>query len=1089
MTKVTTHVSNKQTRALRKAILGGVSTLALAAMAGATLAQDAAAPAPAAPAESDVVVVTGVRGSLQRAMTIKKNATGVVDAISAEDIGKYPDTNLAESVQRIPGVSIDRVNGEGSKVTVRGFGPGFNLVTLNGRTMPTASIDLIGTGNAFAGGGSRNFDFSNIAADSVSGFEVYKTGKAHVASGGIGATLNIKTLRPINKAGGTGVLGIKALHAENLVDGKDWTPEVTGAYSWANDDRSFGVALFAQYLERDNATRQVSQNSWNLDARAQFFDPNSGRLRYAADKTTLLTQITNAPPAGSLVAYPNDSRYAFSQTHNQRTNIGATAQFRPAENWLFTADVLYVENKGSEQRAEQTNWFNRPFDQIVFEQGESGIYNALFLQENLNGTKDVGFEQQLLGQKNTLQSIGLNAKWDINDKMSLTFDVHSSEGKATPDNPNGTSSVMMSIGAPVVKDHSVDFRSGVPVQKYTVWDGNPIYSTNSSGQLVNSAGTVIVDANGAYLAGFSAADRVIAGYRGNNNGKLDVGDLGSQVARMATNSQTHTIDEAKIDFTYDFDGESRFDAGVNLIKSRMETTTGSTYQALGDWGIGNPGDIAQFAPGLVETYDLGGLFKDFEIGQANTAFRGNALDIYTAMAKSTLYNATIPNAALTSNAVEEQITAAYGQFTMKGDFLGRRATVVAGLRYEKTDVTASALQSQPVAIRWTADNDFTLDSSATIVSQEYQSDYDNWLPNIDISWEAMDDVIARASFSKTIARPAYSNLYATTAPGTPPRPTANGTNPTAARGNPGLLPLESSNIDFSVEWYYGRDSYMSLGYYNKDVSNFVGTGRIQANPFALRDPSSGAAGSRSGIAKDLLAGINQSTTDVNLFTMTALYDHYLKSGSTPTVAQTQARNDYVANLDGSGNLNQTYVDQVLKAYDLVADANDPLFVFDTNIPVNNKTANLHGFEFAIQHFFGDSGFGVSGSLTTVNGDIGFDNSAPPGTLQFPLLGLSNTYNATLIYDKGKWSGRVSYNWRDEFIIASNGGAQADPMYTEAFGTIDASINYQITDNLQATFEGLNLNKAHIRNFGRDKTNIYFAQELDSRYQLGLRYKF
>ena len=1081
MTKVTTHVSNKQTRALRKAILGGVSTLALAAMAGATLAQDAAAPAPAAPAESDVVVVTGVRGSLQRAMTIKKNATGVVDAISAEDIGKYPDTNLAESVQRIPGVSIDRVNGEGSKVTVRGFGPGFNLVTLNGRTMPTASIDLIGTGNAFAGGGSRNFDFSNIAADSVSGFEVYKTGKAHVASGGIGATLNIKTLRPINKAGGTGVLGIKALHAENLVDGKDWTPEVTGAYSWANDDRSFGVALFAQYLERDNATRQVSQNSWNLDARAQFFDPNSGRLRYAADKTTLLTQITNAPPAGSLVAYPNDSRYAFSQTHNQRTNIGATAQFRPAENWLFTADVLYVENKGSEQRAEQTNWFNRPFDQIVFEQGESGIYNALFLQENLNGTKDVGFEQQLLGQKNTLQSIGLNAKWDINDKMSLTFDVHSSEGKATPDNPNGTSSVMMSIGAPVVKDHSVDFRSGVPVQKYTVWDGNPIYSTNSSGQLVNS--------NGAYLAGFSAADRVIAGYRGNNNGKLDVGDLGSQVARMATNSQTHTIDEAKIDFTYDFDGESRFDAGVNLIKSRMETTTGSTYQALGDWGIGNPGDIAQFAPGLVETYDLGGLFKDFEIGQANTAFRGNALDIYTAMAKSTLYNATIPNAALTSNAVEEQITAAYGQFTMKGDFLGRRATVVAGLRYEKTDVTASALQSQPVAIRWTADNDFTLDSSATIVSQEYQSDYDNWLPNIDISWEAMDDVIARASFSKTIARPAYSNLYATTAPGTPPRPTANGTNPTAARGNPGLLPLESSNIDFSVEWYYGRDSYMSLGYYNKDVSNFVGTGRIQANPFALRDPSSGAAGSRSGIAKDLLAGINQSTTDVNLFTMTALYDHYLKSGSTPTVAQTQARNDYVANLDGSGNLNQTYVDQVLKAYDLVADANDPLFVFDTNIPVNNKTANLHGFEFAIQHFFGDSGFGVSGSLTTVNGDIGFDNSAPPGTLQFPLLGLSNTYNATLIYDKGKWSGRVSYNWRDEFIIASNGGAQADPMYTEAFGTIDASINYQITDNLQATFEGLNLNKAHIRNFGRDKTNIYFAQELDSRYQLGLRYKF
>jgi TonB-dependent receptor len=1083
---MTTVSRSKLKGAVRGAFLGGVSTLALVAMAGTAMAQDAA---PAAPAESDVVVVTGVRGSLQRSMNIKKNATGVVDAISAEDIGKYPDTNLAESVQRIPGVSIDRVNGEGSKVTVRGFGPGFNLVTLNGRTMPTASIDLIGTGNTFAGGGSRNFDFSNIAADSVSGFEVYKTGKAHVASGGIGATLNIKTLRPIGKSGSTGVLGIKALHADNLVDGKDWTPEVTGAYSWTNDSKTFGLSLFGQYTERDNATRQATQNAWNLDTRAQFFDPNSGRLRYAADKTTLLTQITNPPPAGALVAYPNDSRYALSQTHNQRTNIGATAQFRPAENWLLTVDALYVENKGSEQRAEQTNWFNRPFDQVKFEQGESGIYNALYLQENLNGTKDIGFEQQLLGQKNTLQSLGFNARWDMSDKATLTFDVHSSEGKATPDNSNGTSSVMISIGAPVVKDHSVDFTSGIPVQKYTVWDGNPVYSTNSAGQLVNSGGTVIVDANGNYLTGFSAADRVIASYRGNNNGKLDVGDLGSQVARMATNSQQHKVDQAKIDFSYDFDGESRFDAGIDFSKAKMTTTTGSTYQALGDWGIGNPGDIAQFAPGLVETYDLGGLFEDFDVGQADIAFRGNALDIYTALAASSLYKATIPSAALTSNSVEEQIMAAYGQFTMKGDFLGRRATVVAGLRYEKTDVTASALQSQPVAIRWTADNDFTLDSSSTIVSQEYKSDYSNWLPSLDISWEAMDDVIARASFSKTIARAAYGNLYATTAPGTPPRPTANGTNPTATRGNPGLLPLESSNVDFSVEWYYGRDSYVSLGFYNKDVNNFVGTGRIQANPFALRDPSSGAAGSRSGIAKDLLAGINQSTTDVNLFTMTALYDHYLKSGSTPTVAQTQARSDYVANLDGSGNLNQTYVDQVLKAYDLVADANDPLFVFETNIPVNNKTANLHGFEAAFQHFFGDTGFGVSGSLTTVNGDIGFDNSAAPGTQQFPLLGLSNTYNLTAIYDKGAWSGRVSYNWRDEFISATNVGSQGDPQYTEAFGTIDASLNYQITDNLQATFEGLNLNKAHIRIFGRDKTNIYFAQELDSRYQLGLRYKF
>merc|ERR1711969_2621 len=100
------------------------------------------------------IVVTGIRASLDRSLDIKRNSNGVVDAISAEDIGKFPDNNLAESLQRITGVSIDRTNGEGSKVTVRGFGPAFNLVLLNGRQMPTSDI-----GSGFGAPASRSFDF------------------------------------------------------------------------------------------------------------------------------------------------------------------------------------------------------------------------------------------------------------------------------------------------------------------------------------------------------------------------------------------------------------------------------------------------------------------------------------------------------------------------------------------------------------------------------------------------------------------------------------------------------------------------------------------------------------------------------------------------------------------------------------------------------------------------------------------------------------------------------------------------------------------------------------------------------------------
>ena len=145
--------------------------MAIAMVCGASTAQaQQAAPAVAPNDDANAIVVTGLRKSLKDAVDIKRNTQGVVDAITSEDIGKLPDTNLAESIQRIPGVTIDRNNNEGSRVTVRGFGPEFNLVTLNGRSMP-------GSGT----GGTRSFDFANISADGVSGIDVFKTGRADVA--------------------------------------------------------------------------------------------------------------------------------------------------------------------------------------------------------------------------------------------------------------------------------------------------------------------------------------------------------------------------------------------------------------------------------------------------------------------------------------------------------------------------------------------------------------------------------------------------------------------------------------------------------------------------------------------------------------------------------------------------------------------------------------------------------------------------------------------------------------------------------------------------------------------------------------------
>jgi TonB-dependent receptor len=225
-----------------------LSNVSIAQAVGAILALSAtsAVLAQSAPSAHDTledVVVTGIRASLTSAETVKRNAVGVVEAINAEEMGKFPDQNLAEALARVTGVSIDRFNEEGSHITVRGMGPEFNLVLLNGRSMPTA--------------GGRSFDFNDLAAEGVSAVEVYKTSKAYLPTGGIGATVDIRTARPLDMPGFHGSLSAKGVHETSASKSTvrklhTMTPEVSGilSNSFAND--TVGVLVSASYQKRDD---------------------------------------------------------------------------------------------------------------------------------------------------------------------------------------------------------------------------------------------------------------------------------------------------------------------------------------------------------------------------------------------------------------------------------------------------------------------------------------------------------------------------------------------------------------------------------------------------------------------------------------------------------------------------------------------------------------------------------------------------------------------------------------------------------------------------------------------------------------------
>jgi TonB-dependent receptor len=261
----------------------------------------------------------------------------------------------------------------------------------------------------------------------------------------------------------------------------------------------------------------------------------------------------------------------------------------------------------------------------------------------------------------------------------------------------------------------------------------------------------------------------------------------------------------------------------------------------------------------------------------------------------------------------------------------------------------------------------------------------------------------------------------------------------------------------------------------------VGTGTFNQSLFGLRDASSGVAGTRSGDARASLTTIGANQTDVNLFTMTSLIQ------TTGSVAAATAV--FQANRGVNGDLNQAFVDQVLAATDVSPNAADPLYTFQVAQPINNKTGKIHGFEFAVQHFFGESGFGVSGAYTLVRGDVGFDIASDPGQDQFALLGLSDTAAATLIYDKNGVSARLTYNWRDKFLQATNRGGSRNPVFVAPFAQVDFNVSYDVTPSLAISLEGINLLNESLRTYARDENELWYAQELDRRFLLGARYKF
>jgi len=978
-----TFAKNKLTQAVSLAVGVALSTT--------VTAQETPAESAVEDAAIEEVVVTGIRSSLKRAMDTKRDSQGVVDAITAEDIGDFPDTNLAEALQRVTGVAIDRQRGEGTTVTVRGFGADFNLVTLNGRQMPTHS------------GLGRSFDFQDIASESVSGVEIYKTSRANIPSGGIGATINVLTAKPLDKSGPQFSFSAKGVYDESTYSGDEVTPEVSAFASHTFFDDTVGIALSGTFQERHSGVASAfNTRFFERDGAAV---PNNG-------------QQTNAPGEGDLAAAPQQLVYRIEEFERERINGQVTLQWRPVESVTATLDYTMAQLELDRRYNDMSIWFSPTFQSATWSDGP--IASPIIYTET-NNQPDRPMAAGVDASKNTRSSIGFNLEWDITDRLRVALDYHDSKAEREPNSVFGSSG-NISIAAFGRNSASVNYSTEIPVT--TIGMNDPL----------------------------SPDDMRITG------------------SVFAADWAEMNIEQTQFTGAFDLTDNLTVVAGGSFID--LDNYQAGSIVQRNTWGANQASAYGSITDLLIPA-SLAGVYDELEGGDqvTNNFFMYSMSDI---AARAEFLEALSPNNPLYlapaagnptgscgtgfcadldpgfGNQFREETWAAFMQLNYAGELFDRNFNFRVGYRYEETDVTSSSESRAYSSIVWASTNEFTAIPVEGTVPSSLEGTYDVGLPNIDFDIEIMDDVIFRASYSETIARAPYGALIGTLNAPSVLRVVEGEHTAQASAGNPGLLPHESENFDLSLEWYYDDASYISVGYFDKSVENFITAGEIQ-DVVLFPDLAHPALGPLYQQAVDAL-GITAANKDIREYIFTNFASEPGVDAAAGTITGVAGRDD------------PAY-------YDLLTNVN------------SDEVADIDGWELAWQHNFWDTGIGFIANMTLADGSATFNRFSDEP--QFALPGLSDTRNFILFYEGFGFQVRVAYNWRDEYFT----GGVTQPAYNEEYEQWDASAQYEVFDGFTVFVEGINITDETYRAFGREELQFFNAGQIGARYNVGFRYVY
>ncbi|TDN81623.1 TonB-dependent receptor [Stakelama pacifica] len=767
-------------KGLRNLILVTTSVVGLASAAQAQTVQ-ADSPANAqtrsdsqattAPTEADTandIVVTSYAQSLRNAIDIKRNANAVVDAISAEDIGKFPDRNVAESLSHIPGVSIDRRFGEGEKVAILGTDPALNRMLLDGHALATA--DWGGNDNDPS---SRTFNYSLLAPELVDRLEVYKSPEARLEDGSLGGTVIVRTRRPLD-------LDANSIFASAGYSYNDRADKGnirgSGLYSWKNKDETFGILLAGTY-DRQQLVRSGVEFFGYEQGAGRFFqtqqdaDGNSVLVR-GADNQPVLKNPNATVSGGSRQdladAYlPFGINYAYFQQKRERASIAGTVQYRPTDDLTFTVTGLHI--KGNYNNYSQS-MYTIPGAWTGDVLQSATVSNGVVTQASFGAANSQSAQLDTLVRRTSLKTDNLNffADWEGDGGAKISF--AGGWSKATGGrNP----------------EYLFNVQTKLPFS----------YAITPTSAEVNFVGDPTDPAN--YFTNPNNNDATIEGKPVIINGQqLNAAQIGGLDYSVTTDRDAF----GGFDATLPLQGGGIFTdlligARVTDHVNRIDARGVNTYlqQSL-------TGDQL----GVDTLVTPSGVF-DGTGGSGNATQYLNLPDQAVIDILANAINTPLINKVGASSSVRESTVASYVQLNF--DSSGFRGNLGGRLVYTR-DISRYAL-TLPT----------TENPNPVPVPTRTSTDYLKFLPAFNIAYEVTPDLILRGAFAKVIARPRYQDLAASI--------TQNDVTFDAGGGNPNLKPYESKNYELTAEYYPKPGALISLELYRREIDNYIVNTRVE----------------------------------------------------------------------------------------------------------------------------------------------------------------------------------------------------------------------------------------------------------------------